>query len=537
MNDRDMLELIDRYFDSEITEDEGERLATWLEAGRKNRDLFAYLSIVHRQCRTLARSEADMHELLQPENQDESPDVFGGGVWQEVLDEALESRRQHEIEAKAEELLRVQQVEARRLALIDQKEQADRRPRVIVIPRAAVWGAMAAMVLLGVLLYPVLFPEQPVPAPPVAQSDPEPPDAVEPLPEAVEPLPEAVRITRTYDAVWAAGVVVGPDMPLGDTEMTLLEGFAELSYPSGVTVIVQAPATFQSLSNERFAMESGRAKCVVVPGAEGFTVATPTGDIVDLGTVFGVDTRSMGTTVNVLDGEVRVEREEGAVQQHLTEGKAARMSAGSNKIEETTPQPQLYPTTWAQVERGVKAFDMGVRLFAPPEAIHNSQFENDERIIIFKEQEGFSLPNDIPLCLDKPGRWLRFPDKSAKPVAAGTRVDSYMIHYDPFGTPEKTVLATATFVFDQPVIGVITRPDQLRDSDEVLGHRGVQYPFVKGVNSGIEGLEFAEQLKIKTKELDVVRISSDRKTVQVKFSTNNHVDQIRVITQAPSTKP
>ena len=52
-------------------------------------------------------------------------------------------------------------------------------------------------------------------------------------------------------------------------------------------------------------MKRGRLAADVPPSAKGFTVITPTGDAVDLGTRFGVDVPSSGSAeVHVFQGEV-----------------------------------------------------------------------------------------------------------------------------------------------------------------------------------------------------------------------------------------
>ncbi|MFT7304121.1 MAG: ferric-dicitrate binding protein FerR (iron transport regulator), partial [Akkermansiaceae bacterium] len=70
---------------------------------------------------------------------------------------------------------------------------------------------------------------------------------------------------------------------------TITAGTVELLTALGVQIIIEAPAEFRFESSQRLHMMRGRLAAEVPPAAKGFTVITPTGDAVDLGTRFGVD--------------------------------------------------------------------------------------------------------------------------------------------------------------------------------------------------------------------------------------------------------
>lgn len=73
----------------------------------------------------------------------------------------------------------------------------------------------------------------------------------------------------------------------------------------GARVVIEAPAVFQFESAQRLRLTRGRLSAEVPPAAKGFTVITPSGVAVDLGTRFGVDVPAAGDAeVHVFEGEV-----------------------------------------------------------------------------------------------------------------------------------------------------------------------------------------------------------------------------------------
>lgn len=87
----------------------------------------------------------------------------------------------------------------------------------------------------------------------------------------------------------------------------LTEGLVELAFPTGASVIVEAPAVFRILDNECLTLDTGRCSVHAPEGAEGFRVETPTTQVVDRGTRFLVTaTEGMETEVQVVEGAADV---------------------------------------------------------------------------------------------------------------------------------------------------------------------------------------------------------------------------------------
>lgn len=94
-------------------------------------------------------------------------------------------------------------------------------------------------------------------------------------------------------------------LALHGEEHEIKTGTVELITARGARVVIEAPATFHFESAQRLRLARGRVAAEVPPAAKGFTVMTPTGDAVDLGTKFGVDVTAEGAAeIHVFQGEV-----------------------------------------------------------------------------------------------------------------------------------------------------------------------------------------------------------------------------------------
>jgi len=96
-----------------------------------------------------------------------------------------------------------------------------------------------------------------------------------------------------------------PGSPLGGDRHEMPGGTLALVTAKGARVVIEAPAVFQFESAQRLRLMRGRLSAAVPSAAKGFTVITPSGVAVDLGTRFGVDVPAAGDAeVHVFEGEV-----------------------------------------------------------------------------------------------------------------------------------------------------------------------------------------------------------------------------------------
>lgn len=118
------------------------------------------------------------------------------------------------------------------------------------------------------------------------------------------------EITGSTAAIWS-----GQDTPSSLTgPLDLISGYAEITYQSGVRVILEGPCRFEVTSASSMQVAHGRASVKVPKPVNGFHLDTPAGRITDLGTEFGV---AVGSGVEgpvilteVFDGEIEIPAED-----------------------------------------------------------------------------------------------------------------------------------------------------------------------------------------------------------------------------------
>lgn len=126
------------------------------------------------------------------------------------------------------------------------------------------------------------------------------------------------RYTAAPPAVAAVVREIGSDGAIGNGSVSvarpydLAAGTLELVTVTGVRIVIEAPAAFTFESAQRLQLRRGRIAADVPPAGKGFTVVTPSGKAIDLGTSFGVSVGDTGDTqVHVFEGEVIAEAEHG----------------------------------------------------------------------------------------------------------------------------------------------------------------------------------------------------------------------------------
>ncbi|MBN1395122.1 MAG: NPCBM/NEW2 domain-containing protein [Pirellulales bacterium] len=201
------------------------------------------------------------------------------------------------------------------------------------------------------------------------------------------------RVTGMKGCRWAdpgTGTCLGASVPL-DRRYALASGLMEITYTSGVRVILEGPCTYKVESSAGGFLALGKITARIEAKGSGFrvqdsehsplstlhsplfAVRTPTAIITDLGTEFGVEVAENGdTTSHVFQGMVKVEilpspagrgaRGEGLVQ--LAAGESVRVSrvrAGTHHNSTTTETARFtHPTTPPEFVR---------RIYEPPKFI------------------------------------------------------------------------------------------------------------------------------------------------------------------------
>ncbi|WP_166822205.1 FecR domain-containing protein [Thalassoroseus pseudoceratinae] len=127
-------------------------------------------------------------------------------------------------------------------------------------------------------------------------------------------------------------ITAGESIDLG--RIALQSGRLEVELESGVRLEMIAPFAGILIDSMQLRLLSGRLNADVGQRGQGFTVRTDAGDVIDLGTRFGIEADAGGECrVAVFSGEVELRPRcaDGATEQRptvrLTEGQAARFSA------------------------------------------------------------------------------------------------------------------------------------------------------------------------------------------------------------------
>lgn len=131
-------------------------------------------------------------------------------------------------------------------------------------------------------------------------------------------------------------------------------GLFELRFADGTNVVVEGPAEIEIEGPGRAFLHNGRAVARVPEKARGFTLNSPRGPLVDLGTEFGVAVTAEGNTeVHVLDGIVEASLNQ-ASPVRLYEKEALRATVGST--ERLSADEGAFVTTLPPITHGAPDF-------------------------------------------------------------------------------------------------------------------------------------------------------------------------------------
>ncbi|MBI1371501.1 MAG: hypothetical protein GC159_01885 [Phycisphaera sp.] len=352
--------------------------------------------------------------------------------------------------------------------------------------------------------------------------------------------PPVATITDVVDAKWVdADTLTDLGSSVRPGRLQLQSGAAELVMESTARVTLLGPADVQMLGPNRCRLTHGRIVAVVPTKAHGFTVETPTHEVIDLGTRFGVDVTDMGETrVDVFEGHVKVRpygtSDASAVS--LTAGRSIAIDSATGNVSDVTADahrfvaPQHAGMGVASSEPaslmidGRAARDAGTPIAAPQPLPPSDSF-----MTIVLESDGVALRKPIAATLIKPGTSDRYDTTRPLRVRSGVKVRSYLIRFDPAHDPRGLTFLDATVRFDTPVLAVIAADAELKASGTLLGSPRVDYTTHP---DGLEGLSDSQK-----ETPDTVTLERDGRTLRLHFGVvNDKVDQIRVIVAMPDAE-
>jgi hypothetical protein len=146
--------------------------------------------------------------------------------------------------------------------------------------------------------------------------------------EPVALLHKQIRAQFVYGPTGEPSPAAGVAMPMGPYELT--RGIVELQSYSGVSLTLEAPASFTLLGVGGMRLAEGRVVAHVPKSATGFRVEIPNGTVIDLGTDFAVEAvKGEKSEVHVFKGEVQINlsgaKALGSTPLHLTTGEATQI--------------------------------------------------------------------------------------------------------------------------------------------------------------------------------------------------------------------
>lgn len=247
----DPLELIDGYLEGTLSEAEGEALRRWLDEDREHLATFLRRTNLHCALRStfLGQREAQQYaDLATP------------------------------------------------------RGTRGRKPRFFARLAPTPFSITVATIVMGVVLTAMYFMAPPVYRAWVRRHE---------THETAMSRTLVARVAGAHRAVWAAGATpaaTGELLAQGRT-LRLQAGLLQITYGNGVQVLLEGPADFTIATPESGYLQQGKLRATVAASqAKGFVVETPLGDVVDLGTEFGVDAQPTATLVHVYQGRVALRR-------------------------------------------------------------------------------------------------------------------------------------------------------------------------------------------------------------------------------------
>ncbi len=335
-------------------------------------------------------------------------------------------------------------------------------------------------------------------------------------------LPVA-RVALTRDLVQANITLTAESAAPTRKLITFASGVVRLDFANGAIVSIEGPAAFTVRNGMELELQRGRLNAYCPVTAKGFRVLTPSAQLIDRGTSFGVDaTHPERSNILVFDGIVDVAARQ--IPEH-----ALRLFTGESStiVPSSTPQaapfePSPYRQVWP-ITSGIIATSGGIRPPSPDVPLRLMDYESDDSLLVIPEKRHVQLTAPIPVnpIPASTGAIRGTFEQEIETLTTTARLRSYICYYNPVGTPllEGFRHFQGSITFDAPILAVIYGTKQLRQSDALFQHERRRFP------DSMRGLEDNEGQA----PPDLVLLSPDRRTLTLDLFTGPHSDQIRVI--------
>jgi len=359
------INLMSAYFAGVLDEAGQARLAAWVLESEVNADAFALFALEQHALEQVLSNEkyGDLASLSLSEfiihDEGAEPGVTSGvGVTSADLMSLANMEAGAEVAGPISLTERILQEELER-----RREEAERSrpvhaepagPKVIVLPRMAVYGTIAAMVLFAVLLAMHWGIDKPAAT------------TVPPIADALQ-VPRVATFETDHGALWA-GPRLAAGQPMAQGDYQLLRGRASIRFNDGALLVVESPSRFTLDSTNGVTLDDGQLVAYCDVNAHGFVVNTPYAEFVDLGTEFGVKVvPGAESQIHVFSGEVQA-RSAGASAHSASpilvqQTQAYSASAGSDALVPLAGSDESLFVTTRRVE--VPVWNTGQELDGP----------------------------------------------------------------------------------------------------------------------------------------------------------------------------
>jgi hypothetical protein len=149
--------------------------------------------------------------------------------------------------------------------------------------------------------------------------------------------PAIAWLVNAQNCQWSREEPTG-DMQAGKV-LELERGLAEIRFQCGARIVLEGPASLGLLSAKSARLRRGKLTARVPGPTTGFTILSPQGKVIDLGTEFGIAVSDTGATkVVVFEGKVEAHAtDNGQPAVSLTQNQAAQIAAGKVTVQPISP--------------------------------------------------------------------------------------------------------------------------------------------------------------------------------------------------------
>ncbi|SFH57185.1 hypothetical protein SAMN05421753_101230 [Planctomicrobium piriforme] len=329
--------------------------------------------------------------------------------------------------------------------------------------------------------------------------------------------------------VRTGGLLPGEKL-LPDDELHIGEEglFVEMTFASGVRLVLQGPAQLVVETPMSARLVSGRALGFVPPAAVGFALAVPSGLVRDQGTEFAVDAADEKTSVSVLTGMVDCElmtTDPIAKQSRLQRGEHVQFDPAAGLLVPLAMSPASLGRI-VEFHEGVAGTAGDVQVFLNPAPLPSGkEMLLSDSALLYRDRKNVSLgwsrgTAEIQLTSSEgnsPVHLDRVSLQAREEFADNITIDSYLVRLK---TQERKLLVVSgSITFRQEIVGVITSTAGLIATDEILASSEL----------AADWNAHPVESRGSNESADVVDISDDGKTVSFKLQTSGAIDEMRIL--------